>query len=32
LADRLASAHDPEEQGRLQQALAGMTFGDVAVA
>jgi len=28
LADRLASTHDPEEQSRLKQELARMTFGE----
>ena len=28
LADRLASARDPEEQSRLKEELARMTFGE----
>jgi len=28
LADRLARSRDPEEQARLKQALAVMTFGE----
>jgi hypothetical protein len=28
LADRLAGARDPEEQSRLKEELARMTFGD----
>ena len=28
LADRLASTRDPEEQSRLKEELARMTFGD----
>jgi predicted DNA-binding protein len=28
LADRLASTHDPEEQSRLKEELARMTFGE----
>jgi len=28
LADRLASTRDPEEQSRLKEELARMTFGE----
>ena len=28
LAERLACSRDPEEQGRLKEALARMTFGE----
>jgi metal-responsive CopG/Arc/MetJ family transcriptional regulator len=27
-ADRLTSSHDPDEQARLKEALARMTFGE----